>query len=82
MIPRLTSPKVRKALSRQAAVALPGPRQVGKTTLAHAIDEILTETYAEREAYAAEHGNSVQRIFEDLKRKEAAVRRLLPQPPE
>jgi hypothetical protein len=45
-------------------------------------DEILTETYAEREAYAAEHGNSVQRIFEDLKRKEADLRLLLSQPPE
>ena len=33
-------------------------------------DEILTEIYAMREAYAAEHGYSVQRIFDDLKRKE------------
>ena len=33
-------------------------------------DEILTEIYAMREACAAEHGYSVQRIFEDLKRKE------------
>jgi predicted AAA+ superfamily ATPase len=34
MIPRQTLDQVRSALSRQAAVALLGPRQVGKTTLA------------------------------------------------
>jgi len=37
MIPRNTIHSVEKALSRQAAVALIGPRQVGKTTLAHAL---------------------------------------------
>lgn len=34
VIPRILADEVRKALSRQAAVALMGPRQVGKTTLA------------------------------------------------
>ena len=34
MIPRRAAAEVRAALSRQAAVALLGPRQVGKTTLA------------------------------------------------
>ena len=34
MIPRIIAPEVVSALSRQAAVALIGPRQVGKTTLA------------------------------------------------
>ena len=34
MIPRIITPDVERALSRQAAVALIGPRQVGKTTLA------------------------------------------------
>ncbi|MCY4607830.1 MAG: ATP-binding protein [bacterium] len=34
MIPRMIAPDVRNALARQAAVALIGPRQVGKTTLA------------------------------------------------
>ena len=34
MIPRIITPAVERALSRQAAVALIGPRQVGKTTLA------------------------------------------------
>ncbi len=34
MIPRLTAPILLEALQRQAAVALIGPRQVGKTTLA------------------------------------------------
>jgi predicted AAA+ superfamily ATPase len=34
MLPRLVTPRVEAALRRQAAVALIGPRQVGKTTLA------------------------------------------------
>jgi predicted AAA+ superfamily ATPase len=34
MIPRIAAQTVREALARQAAVALVGPRQVGKTTLA------------------------------------------------
>ena len=34
MIPRIITPDVERALNRQAAVALIGPRQVGKTTLA------------------------------------------------
>ena len=34
MIPRIVAHKVRQALKYQAAVALIGPRQVGKTTLA------------------------------------------------
>lgn len=37
MIKRRALPAVREALDRQAAVALIGPRQVGKTTLAHEI---------------------------------------------
>ncbi len=37
MIKRRALPAVREALARQAAVALIGPRQVGKTTLAHKI---------------------------------------------
>ncbi len=37
MIPRRALSQVREALGRQAAVALIGPRQVGKTTLAHEI---------------------------------------------
>ena len=37
MIPRLITAEVDRALARQAAVALIGPRQVGKTTLALAI---------------------------------------------
>src|ERR1039457_5583774 len=39
MIPRRALPAVAEALSRQAAVALAGPRQVGKTTLALALAE-------------------------------------------
>jgi hypothetical protein len=36
------------------------------------IDEVLRELYAERDAYAAEHGNDLERIFADLKEKERA----------
>lgn len=37
MIPRAARSELDRALSRQAAVALIGPRQVGKTTLAHEV---------------------------------------------
>jgi predicted AAA+ superfamily ATPase len=37
MIPRAAQPKIEIALGRQAAVAIIGPRQVGKTTLARQI---------------------------------------------
>jgi len=34
------------------------------------IDEVLRDLYAERDAYSAEHGNNLDRIFADLKRRE------------
>jgi hypothetical protein len=37
MIPRRPQTAVQNALARQAAVALTGPRQVGKTMLAHTL---------------------------------------------
>ena len=37
-------------------------------------DEVMRELYADRDAYAAEHGYDLDRIFGDLKRREADSR--------
>jgi len=50
MIERRVEKKVRDALQRQAAVALVGPRQVGKTTLAHTIAEGTESIYLDLES--------------------------------
>jgi predicted AAA+ superfamily ATPase len=50
MIPRRIERIVREALDRQAAVALVGPRQVGKTTLARSIAEETLSVYLDLEA--------------------------------
>jgi predicted AAA+ superfamily ATPase len=52
MIPRAIRPAVEAALARQAAVAIIGPRQVGKTTLAHQIAERRPSIYLDLEASA------------------------------
>ncbi len=52
MLPRRANRLTRTALNRQAAVALIGPRQVGKTTLAHAIAEQTEALYLDLEARA------------------------------
>lgn len=49
MIPRRVLPAVEAALQRQAAVALIGPRQVGKTTLALALGEDYPSLYLDLE---------------------------------
>jgi len=43
MIHRIITDKVRQSLNYQAVVALTGPRQVGKTTLAHQIAQEYTK---------------------------------------
>jgi predicted AAA+ superfamily ATPase len=50
MIPRRALTAVQNALSRQAAVALIGPRQVGKTTLSHAVAAGTPSIYLDLEA--------------------------------
>jgi len=50
MIIRKIDKKVHKALKRQAAVALIGPRQVGKTTLALQIAQTMPSIYLDLEA--------------------------------
>ena len=52
MIPRRALKTVQDALNRQAAVALLGPRQVGKTTLAHTVAEQTGALYLDLEARA------------------------------
>jgi predicted AAA+ superfamily ATPase len=49
MLPRRAEQKVRNALNRQAAAALIGPRQVGKTTLALSIAEKSSSLYLDLE---------------------------------
>ena len=49
MIPRIIQPSVEEALARQAAVALIGPRQVGKTTLALEIGRSRDAIYLDLE---------------------------------
>jgi predicted AAA+ superfamily ATPase len=50
MIRRSILPEVEKALSREAAVALIGPRQVGKTTLAREIGDSRPSIYLDLES--------------------------------
>ncbi len=50
MIPRRKLPALKDALARQAAVALIGPRQVGKTTLALKLSEEVRSLYIDLEA--------------------------------
>src|SRR3989304_4590275 len=52
MIPRRALAIIESALQRQAAVALLGPRQVGKTTLAHAIADRIPSLYLDLESRA------------------------------
>ncbi|MBF0615010.1 MAG: ATP-binding protein [Magnetococcales bacterium] len=49
MIPRLLTPALEEALNRQAAVALLGPRQVGKTTLALQVGQTRNALYLDLE---------------------------------
>jgi predicted AAA+ superfamily ATPase len=49
MIPRRALPLVEEALGQQASVALTGPRQVGKTTLALAVAEKTASLYLDLE---------------------------------
>jgi len=49
MLESIITEKVNRALTRQAAVALIGPRQVGKTTLALEIGQKLGELYLDLE---------------------------------
>ena len=58
MIPRRVYQTVQEALARQAAVALIGPRQVGKTTLAHELAAGREALYLDLEARRRPRSNS------------------------
>ena len=49
MISRMQLKNLERALKREAAVALNGPRQVGKTTLAHQIGSVRPSIYIDLE---------------------------------
>ena len=49
MIKRRLETKVRESLQRSPSVALVGPRQVGKTTLAYAISKTIPSVYLDLE---------------------------------
>ena len=60
LIPRRSLERLRQALARQASVALLGPRQVGKTTLALKLAEFADATYLDFER------TSVRVVLEDV----------------
>jgi predicted AAA+ superfamily ATPase len=63
MIPRAVSTKIESALARQAAVALIGPRQVGKTTLALSIANKDNALYLDLESSVDRKKLSEPRLF-------------------
>ncbi|MDT8429369.1 MAG: ATP-binding protein [Pseudomonadales bacterium] len=63
MIPRRVYKIVQEALNRQAAVALLGPRQVGKTTLAHQIAAGSKTIYLDLESRADRDKLADPRLF-------------------
>ena len=63
MIPRHAEQAIAKALGRQAAVALTGPRQVGKTTLAHSIVQGVDALYLDLESSADRAKLADARLF-------------------
>jgi len=65
MIPRIARQKIEVALARQAAVALIGPRQVGKTTLALEIAGTRPSIYLDLEATADRDKLSDPALFLD-----------------
>ena len=81
MIARVVQPKLRKLLQQFPAVALLGPRRVGKTTLAHSLAKDLGEQalyldlelpsdrakLAEPELYLAQHEERLV-IFDEIHR--------------
>ena len=68
MIPRNAFNKVEDALSRQAAVALIGPCQVGNTTLAHEIADNTHSIYLDLESKTDRDKLTDPELFEKSRR--------------
>ena len=62
MIARRNLPILRDALARQAAVALIGARQVGKTTLAHILSEAVPSLYLDVKLSTSPISRPIERI--------------------
>lgn len=65
MIPRRIQAEIEQALENQAAVALLGPRQVGKTTLALRIGEKRNAVYLDLEDLGDREKVADPRVFLD-----------------
>ena len=63
MIPRRIQAEIEQALENQAAVALLGPRQVGKTTLALSIGEKRNAVYLDLEDLGDREKVADPRVF-------------------
>ena len=66
ILPRLADTAVRAVLDRQAAVALIGPRQVGKTTLARGIGDERAALYLDLESRIVYAGDDRYPLAEDV----------------
>lgn len=73
MIPRHAYTAVEQGLAREAAVALIGPRQVGKTTLAHEIAAARPSVYLDLESTADREKLSDPVAFLELHRDKLVV---------
>lgn len=63
--------EVQRILAKMATTKQPSAHQKNSSEQTLWEDEVLREVYAERDAYAAEHGFDLNRLYQDLKSREA-----------